>query len=177
VVVSEHSTTRNGHIRYYCACDCGNFTNVLGTHLRQLSTKSCGCLIPVGKMRKDWKGFEEISGDFWYSHIIRSANGNKGRRTKLEIDITLEYCWKLFILQNRKCKLSGLELFFPKRHNDKSYTASLDRIDSSKGYIKGNVQWVHKDINIMKNKFNQNYFIQMCKNITKTAGGSCEITY
>ena len=53
-----------------------------------------------------------------------------------------------------------------------STTASLDRIDSSKGYVIGNVQWVHKDINIMKNKFDNQYFIDMCK---KIASGACEI--
>lgn len=26
----------------------------------------------------------------------------------------------------------------------------------------GNVQWVHRNINIMKNSFSQEYFIQMC---------------
>lgn len=42
---------------------------------------------------------------------------------------------------------------------------SLDRIDSKKGYVVGNVQWVHKDINRMKNTFPQDYFIQVCKQI------------
>lgn len=45
---------------------------------------------------------------------------------------------------------------------DTTGTASLDRIDSSKGYIKGNIQWVHKDINKMKNNYNQAYFINLC---------------
>ena len=44
-------------------------------------------------------------------------------------------------------------------------TASLDRIDSKKGYIKGNLQWVHKDLNIMKNSYPNQYFIEMCKKV------------
>jgi hypothetical protein len=39
----------------------------------------------------------------------------------------------------------------------------LDRVDSSKGYIEGNVQWVHKTINLMKQSFNQKEFIHFCK--------------
>ena len=42
-----------------------------------------------------------------------------------------------------------IEIKFKKRHND-SKTASLDRIDSSKGYTEDNIQWVHKDVNQMK---------------------------
>jgi len=48
-------------------------------------------------------------------------------------------------------------------------TASLDRIDSSKGYVKGNLQWVHKDINMMKNHYNQKYFIEICKKVATNA--------
>ena len=38
---------------------------------------------------------------------------------------------------------------------------------ATEGYIKGNVQWVHKDINYMKSNFEQPYFIDVCKMIAK----------
>lgn len=65
--------------------------------------------------------------------------------------------------QHRKCNLSGVELEF-----DKTNSASLDRIDNTKGYTLENVQWVHKDINRMKNVFSQDYFIDMCHRIAAT---------
>ena len=46
--------------------------------------------------------------------------------------------------------------------NKRIGNASLDRIDSSKGYVKDNIQWVHKDVQIMKNKFSEDYFKQIC---------------
>lgn len=173
-IISVHSKTRNGHIRYNCKCDCGNECRVLGTHLRQGNTKDCGCEKPIGKTHRQWNGVEELSGAFWFEHIIRSADGSKGRRKSLELSVTKEYCWDLYMKQNKKCALSKLDINFPKTYNDKNYTCSLDRIDSSLGYVEGNVQWVHKDINIMKNKFDQEYFINMCKLI---AGGACEIDF
>ena len=160
--ISEHSTTRNGHIRYTCNCECGNVTNVLGTHIRQGTTISCGCANKIGSEHKQWTGVGEISGDFWLTHIVRSANGNKGRRNPIELTITKEYAWNLFLQQKRRCSLTGLEIKFPIKNKDKTYTASLDRIDSSKGYIVDNVQWVHKDINMMKRIYNNQYFIEMC---------------
>lgn len=161
-VISEHSKTRNGHIRYTCLCKCGKYSNVLLTHLRQGNTISCGCLRPKGKTHKQWTGVGEISGDFWHNHIVRSAKGTKGSRKEVSLTISKEYVWELFLKQNKKCKLTGLELTFPVKHSDKSWTASLDRIDCSKGYDIGNVQWVHKDINMMKRIYSQSYFIQMC---------------
>ena len=165
-VISEHSKTRNGHYRYTCLCECGNYTNVLLTHLRQNNTKSCGCDKPIGKTHSMWEGIGEISGNFWYNHIVRNAKGEKKRKV-LELSITKEYIWELFLKQDRKCKLSGLELKFPISNKDRNYNASLDRIDSSLGYIENNVQWIHKDINMMKRIYNNEYFINMCKLIAE----------
>jgi hypothetical protein len=48
-------------------------------------------------------------------------------------------------------------------------TASLDRIDSSRGYTADNIQWVHKHVNLMKRSFNEEYFINTCKQIVTYA--------
>ena len=164
--------------RYLCKCDCGNIHSVSKSHLRSGRITHCGCIPRAGSKHHQWTGVGEISGEFWWSHIVRSANGSKNgnqvRKTK-ELTITIEEAWELFLKQYRKCALSGLELKFPSKWKDKSWTASLDRIDSSKGYILENVQWVHKDINIMKNKFEQSYFTEICRLIYKTRYGSCSI--
>jgi len=169
-VIEEHSKTRSGHTRYVCSCSCGNTTNVLGTHLRQKVTRSCGCITPKKAARKEWKGFEGISGTFWSHHVVRSANGDKGRRKVLELSVTKEQAWQLYLDQNKKCKFSGIDIKFPERTKDKSWTASLDRIDSSIGYTLENVQWVHKDINMMKRIYSNDYFITMCKLIAENNG-------
>lgn len=165
-VISKHSNTRNGHIRYTCLCDCGETINALGMHIRNNKITSCGCLRPKGSKNKFWEGVGEMSGDFWYTHIVRSASGVKGKRGVIDLLIDKQYAWDLFLSQNRQCALSGIVLKFPDKSKDKSWTASLDRIDSGIGYIPGNVQWVHKDINIMKNRYNNDYFINICKLIS-----------
>lgn len=207
-IIKEHSTTRNGHIRYVCQCDCGNISNILLTHLRSGKTKSCGCqmdyiknhlrgkiLISDGESNfyidpenydskkhiyvnmydwvkidsriKQWKGCGEISGEYW-AGIKKGASGTRGRK-KIDFDITIEYAWNLFLKQDRKCALSDLALIIPFRNKNRAISgnASLDRIDSSKGYIENNVQWVHKDINMMKRIYNQDYFISMCELVVK----------
>ena len=46
-----------------------------------------------------------------------------------------------------------------------SLVYTIDRIDSSKGYTVDNVQWVHKDINLMKNHFSESQLIDFCQRI------------
>ena len=149
---------KGGYKKWICKCDCGNEKSVGAAHLKNGQTKSCGCLQKrKGSEHPLFNGAGEISGGFWYDKVMRRAKKSATHRA-IEITITPEYAWNLFVSQGEKCALSGL----PLKMND---DASLDRIDSSIGYVEGNVQWVHKDINIMKNKFNQDYFIDICKKI------------
>lgn len=63
-------------------------------------------------------------------------------------------------IQNRKCALSGVDLVFTGDFNQ--ITASLDRIDNKKGYEKGNIQWVHKQINMMRGILTLERFKELC---------------
>jgi hypothetical protein len=159
-VQSLHSVSRNRHTRWMCKCDCGKTKDVLGTHLLSGKTKSCGCaMYPSGSDSKLWKGHGEINGSF-FSDIRRGAAGGKGRRS-IPFSITIEYIWKIWQSQKGKCALSGIEIELP-RTNSVRGTASLDRIDSGCGYVEGNIQWVHKDVNLMKGKLGQDRFLKLC---------------
>lgn len=62
------------------------------------------------------------------------------------------------------CSLTG----WPISMSYSIHTASLDRIDSKVGYCKDNVQWVHTMVNMCKNKYDQDKFIEMCKAVANT---------
>jgi hypothetical protein len=74
--------------------------------------------------------------------------------------ITIEDVLKLYTMQQHKCSLSGMPIGWASVGND--HSASIDRIDSTKGYTVNNIQLVHKDINMMKQQFSNDYFILMC---------------
>lgn len=103
-----------------------------------------------------------MSGSFFRNIIVRAKKYN------YSFEITKEYLWDLFLKQDRKCALSGIELSFSKDNSNKIniQTASLDRIDSSKGYIEGNVQWVHKNVNFMKYTLSTSDFLKWCNIIS-----------
>lgn len=172
-VVSRHSCSRNGHIKWLCKCSCGAEKVVFGTHLVQGNSKSCGCDRPrYGPRHVQWTGCGDISGNF-FNQIRRGADGSKGR-DPIPFSLTVEYLWDLFLQQGRCCALTGLPLTFARYQgiNGNPQTASLDRIDSSRAYEAGNVQWVHKDINRMKNSFTQAHFVAMCARVAAHARGT-----
>lgn len=164
-VISLAKTTRSGkHKKWLCKCVCGNEKAILQTHLVQGNSRSCGCLHRrAGAQHPNFKGCGEIRAKYFKSMEINALRRN---RTPIPFEITIEEIWELFLKQDRKCALSGMPISFPKRA-DGQRAASLDRIDSSKGYVPGNVQWVHKDVNWMKGSFTQEYFVNICKKISK----------
>lgn len=113
----------------------------------------------------NWKGYQEISGTIWRKILWHA------RKRNIDFDLTIEDAWEVFLLQGKKCALTGLDLQFgnDKRYNNEPVetTASLDRIDNEKGYSRENTQWVHKAINLMKLDHGQNEFIKWCKLVAK----------
>ena len=77
--------------------------------------------------------------------------------------ITIEDIWNLYEAQEGVCALSGIPITWANK--GLTATASIDRIDSTEGYVLENIQLVHKDVNFMKQRFEQDYFINMCKAI------------
>lgn len=158
-VLSIYSPKGGERTRYECDCDCGNKTLVLKSHLLSGDVKSCGCLKRrIGNENVGFRGYQEISQRYWLGSVIRHACSRK-----IEIKITIEQAWDLFLKQNKKCAISGIILNFTNANGIKqSQTASLDRIDSNKDYTLDNVQWIHKDLNTMKWDFSQDEFIRLC---------------
>jgi len=101
-----------------------------------------------GKKSPYWQGGEFISGRKW------TDTRKKALDRSLEFGVDLKYVEYLFKKQKKICKLSGDTLT--------TATMSLDRIDSKIGYIKGNLQWVHKEVNVMKLEYSQEYFLNLC---------------
>lgn len=98
-------------------------------------------------------------------HSIKNFSGNRNdeytpfreilrvvrNRTK-DFNLDLPYLKQLWESQNGVCPYTHFKLILPTWNNspDIRYRASLDRIDSSKGYVKGNVQFIATPVNYLK---------------------------
>lgn len=161
---------------WFCECECGGTRLVRAHHLTRNIVTDCGCVNKdrminnnpgkgiIRSQHRNWKGCGELPGSYW--RIVN--HGAKVRNLKFEI--TIEDAWNQFLKQDRKCALTGIELYFPILSSDKhrsSGNASLDRIDSNKGYTKDNIQWVFKIVNKMKMELDEEIFVSMCEAVIK----------
>jgi hypothetical protein len=148
-VIARAGSNKKRSKLWECRCDCGRKQIVRGASLKKKNKHSCGC-------QNRWKGYEEISGTHWRRII------NNAKLRHISFNLTIQDAWEIFKNQNMECALTNIPIKFAKLASPET-TASLDRIDSTLGYTKTNVQWVHKQINMMKNNMEQQAFINMCK--------------
>ena len=147
---------KNFYYYYSVKCKCGAEKPTDCTQLvNGASTRCYECSVKhsYGSGNPSWKGCGLISG----ARFRRTERQAMDRNIPFEINI--QAMNEALEKSGFVCALSGVKL-------DKN-TWSPDRIDSNKGYTKENIQFVHKDINRMKNKFPQDYFIEMCKKVAE----------
>ena len=89
------------------------------------------------------------------------------KNKKIPFDLTDKYLEELWYKQNGLCALSNLEMGMPYNRGDFDWCASLDRVDFSKGYIKGNIRWILNCINTLKRQKDDAFVIKIAEAITK----------
>lgn len=156
IILSDFSSIHD-LIKVKCFC-----SKIFEATVQSLYTvrRSCGCL-KNKENNPAWKGYKDISGKYW-SRLIRGA-----RERKIEFNISVEDAWNLIIKQNFICPLTNLNIKLSTEKSEEVQTASLDRIDSSKGYTIDNIQWIYKPINVMKFNYDQEEFIHYCNLVAK----------
>lgn len=83
------------------------------------------------------------------------------KRINRDFEISYKFIKELIRAQNYKCALTGIEF------KEDLTNASIDRIDSLKGYLKTNVQIVLTEINLMKKDLTQEEFKSLCKAVSE----------
>lgn len=138
----------------YCSQSCSSIVN----H-KQLKSgfENSKYLIGVTKADK-YTGLRE--------HLRRAKYRNQ------EVNITLDDLLEQWNKQDGKCFYSGVKLIHPIRIKDEGfiYMASLDRINSSIGYLVGNIQFISAAANMAKNKMSHEQMVEFCKLISQNWG-------
>ena len=124
-----------------------------------------------GYKNRVWTGYGEIGGRQWHIIKYEASSTRRNRHYKKDrsvpFTITIEYIWDLFLKQDRKCALSGEPLTMWHKVDGKVVgNSSLDRIDSSQGYVIGNVQWIDKKLQHIKRNLPDTEFIAICQKVS-----------
>jgi len=146
----------------YCSRRCSAKANEgsLGEHLGSGRPEN----LIKGNRRDKYSEFK------WFMRCIR-------RRNK-EYNVDLEFLKNLWEEQSGICPLTGWSLMLPKHSSkwktkqEKQYRASIDRIDNSKGYTKGNIRFISVMANYCKNDFTDEEVKLFCEAVVKNASTS-----
>jgi hypothetical protein len=116
--------------------------------------------VTVLKLTKKQKfHHKEIPSHIWNSLLQRV------REDGYSLDFDIHYVWEMYLEQHGKCALTGWNIKFGKKNIDNE--VSIDRIDSSKGYLKTNVQLTHKWVNRCKLNCHEKFFYEICSAVTR----------
>ena len=146
-----------GRLMYVCQCDCGKqeIKRKDWVHSgRTKSCKSCSAKLTASKYPPPIRrtGYGELSG----THFLSIRAG--ATRRNIAFELSPKFIWDLYEKQKGRCALTDIPISLTRDLKGQNVnwdviTASLDRIDNSKGYVDGNVWWVHKEVNRLKNNY------------------------
>lgn len=135
VIGRSPENAANGRSRWYCVCECGNESTVIGQNLRTGNTTSCGCLARrnarthgcVGTYQyKTWEGIKSRC----YNPSFPDYKNYGGRGIKFY------YRWK----DDPKAFCEWLDRFLGPRPEGHT----LDRINNDGDYEPRNLRWASK---------------------------------
>lgn len=129
---------------------------------------------PTKKEIADWEwredNFNEVKEilSFLRSNLTRAQNRGDASRV---IEVDLDYVYSIGSSQNFQCALTGADLEFTRGGQKwlgkwcNPYSCTIDRIDSTKGYVKGNIQLITWKANCLKQHLPDDEFIEFCKEV------------
>lgn len=100
---------------------------------------------------RKWFNRQRARPEFWIRTMF-AARARGAAKRSIPFDITAQFLTVLFYQQGGRCALTGRVLICGANlgHRD---TASLDRVEPSRGYVTGNVRWVTYQANVARNKY------------------------
>ncbi len=109
-----------------------------------------------------------------FTHYLNKARSRSNHRSgqRNMFDLTESYLQDLWNTQQGNCAWTGIPLTLVKTTTGggpRFYSASLDRIDSAKGYIQGNVQFVLSALNLAKGNGSDREFVEFLTKLLMTS--------
>ena len=101
---------------------------------------------------------------------LKTRIKNKRVKYNVPLDFDILYLEELYNKQKGLCAISNIPMTYVLYNGHNNTNVSIDRIDSSKGYIKNNIQLVCCIINKMKLNMTLDELLFYCTHIIKNNG-------
>lgn len=100
-----------------------------------------------------------------FTDLIKRSR-ERARNKKMKFDLTIDYLKELYTLQGGLCKYTGFQMSIDFNIEGGLPTSiSIDRIKSSKGYVRGNVVLCCFQANVMKHSLTHEELKKWCRAI------------
>lgn len=163
VIRRSYPNGKNWRVEWLCKCDCGTERIVSGNHLKDGSSKSCGCfrIEQLIKNRRLTKGLSSLRA-VMYNYKARAKRQKiKWSLTKEQfIELTQKNCYYCNTKPNNRYNSHN------KAFGDYIYNG-IDRIDNNKGYVTENVISCCKQCNRAKSNLTLQEFKDWIKKVFK----------
>ena len=139
---------------FYCSRKCSGKANI-----NNFGDRKCD-IIQLQEYAKEYYNNKDKDCYTPFRQHLRSVkNRNK------EHNIDLEYLKNLWEEQKGVCPLTGWNLDLIRKASPNQ--ASLDRIDSNKGYIQGNIRFIALIANLCKSSYDDQQVLEFCKAVVE----------
>ncbi len=150
---------RLGKDKFYCNNQCSGHIQDNITRINSYEDR-----YDIGQYSSNRK--DEFSLFRWYMKVMKNPD-----RKFVNFDIDLQYLKDLWESQSGICPISGIQMELRTHSNCNKFladpnTASIDRIDNSIGYVKGNIRFITNMANMARNKFSDEQLIYFCRKVT-----------
>lgn len=149
VIEDSGERTKCGGVKYRCLCDCGNTSITARSELISGRATSCGCyrIERIRESRERLKGHpcnpnrKYDTNEERYQHYVYRRIKQRAKTDCLDFELTYEKVEELTQSNCYYCNSEKSNLLKVKKFSeDYEYPYNgIDRLDSQKGYVEGNV--------------------------------------
>ncbi len=159
---------KRGRSKFYCNNTCSSKdnpalvkqTDYCKNHPQEVRLKLINSPNYHGRIKDEFSPF--------LKYISKIKQRNQSFHSSRETEITAEYLKEIWDKQNGVCPYTGLKMQLRDYSKPSSpANASVDRIDSTKGYIRDNIEFVCMSVNYAKNEFSKQEMLIFFKSINK----------
>ncbi len=169
--LKEHTRQiKNGNNKFYCNLSCCAHENkIMMANAQKSKDFPTETINKLNSFPRRFKTKDEFSPFRYFIRKTKQRLDSMRKSRIIEFDIDEVELKRIWDNQKGICPYTNIKMYIANGRKDRGLIqASLDRIDSSKGYIVGNLEFVCMGVNFAKNSFSKQDMLNFVKQIKES---------